>query len=158
MRVWEAAVCLELASFVCLKSLLHSQTLITIHTSLGGTTAVERGGHSLSPDLFVSKPWPFLARNAHGIDIEIKWLFPAARMSCKHSSAFCNFALGPGLCVPAHEVFTRKKLKLRCPCGPAGQSSHGLWNTTGHSYIWKQEGELWPWVQPWLFFQTELTF
>lgn len=116
-------------------SLPDSCVLITIHTSLGGTIAVERGGHSLSPDLFVSKPWPFLACNARGIDVEIKWLFLAARTSCKHSSAFCNFALGPGLCVPAHEVVTGKKLKLRCPCGLAGQSSHGLWNTTGHSCI-----------------------
>lgn len=113
-----------------------SCVLITIHPSLGGTIAAERGGQSLSPELrFVSKPWPCLARNARGIDVGIKWLFLATRMSCKHSSAFCNFALGLGLCVPAHEVFTGEKLKLRCPCGPAGLSSHGLCNTTGHGFI-----------------------
>lgn len=91
---------------------------ITSHTSLGVKTVAERDGHSLNPDLFASTPRPFLALSANAVDIEIKRLLPAAGPNCMQPSAFCNFAVGPGLSVPAHEVFTGKKLETEVSLWP----------------------------------------
>ena len=108
---------------------------ITIHTSLGVKTVAERDGHSLDPDLFASTPRPFLALNANAVDIEIKWLLPAAGPSCMQPSAFRNFAVGPGCLCQLTTYSQGRSLRPRFPCDPADSSSHGLWNTTDHSCI-----------------------